>query len=80
MMFGYATNETENLMPLKALDISHKILIELSRYKKERRRNDLSATRFKISSYLEYNDDHSPKRITDIVVSTRKMILIQNNN
>jgi len=70
MMFGYATNETDNYMPL-ALDISHKILIEMA----EIRRKGLEMTYLRPDSKsqvtLEYNDDHSPKRISDIVVSTQ---------
>ena len=70
MMFGYATNETENLMPL-ALDISHKILIELA----DIRKNGVEMTYLRPDSKsqvtLEYHDNHTPKRISDIVVSTQ---------
>ena len=70
MMFGYATNETENLMPL-ALDISHKILIELA----EIRKNGVEMTYLRPDSKsqvtIEYNDDHTPIKITDIVISTQ---------
>ncbi len=70
MMFGYATNETENLMPL-ALDISHKILIELANVRKKGVEMTYLRPDSKSQVTLEYNDDHTPKRITDIVVSTQ---------
>jgi S-adenosylmethionine synthetase len=70
MMFGYATNETENLMPL-ALDISHKILIELATIRKAGTEMTYLRPDSKSQVTLEYNDDHTPKRITDIVVSTQ---------
>jgi len=70
MMFGYATNETENLMPL-ALDISHKILIELANIRKKGIEMTYLRPDSKSQVTLEYNDDHTPKRITDIVVSTQ---------
>jgi len=70
MMFGYATNETENLMPL-ALDISHKILIELADIRKKGVEMTYLRPDSKSQVTLEYNDDHTPKRITDIVVSTQ---------
>ncbi|MAR40081.1 MAG: methionine adenosyltransferase [Flavobacteriales bacterium] len=70
MMFGYATNETGNLMPL-ALDISHKILIELADIRKKGIEMTYLRPDSKSQVTLEYNDDHTPKRITDIVVSTQ---------
>jgi S-adenosylmethionine synthetase len=70
MMFGYATNETENLMPL-ALDISHKILIELAAIRKAGKEMTYLRPDSKSQVTLEYNDDHTPLRITDIVVSTQ---------
>jgi len=70
MMFGYATNETENLIPL-ALDISHKILIELADIRKKGIEMTYLRPDSKSQVTLEYNDDHTPKRITDIVVSTQ---------
>ena len=70
MMFGYATNETENLMPL-ALDISHKILIEMAKIRREGKEMTYLRPDSKSQVTLEYNDDHSPKSITDIVVSTQ---------
>ena len=70
MMFGYATNETESLMPL-ALDISHKILIELAKIRKEGLQMTYLRPDSKSQVTIEYNDDHTPKKITDIVVSTQ---------
>ena len=70
MMFGYATNETENFMPL-ALDISHKILIEMANIRREKKEMTYLRPDSKSQVTLEYNDDHSPKSITDVVVSTQ---------
>ena len=70
MMFGYATNETENLMPL-ALDISHKILIELASIRKKGLEMKYLRPDSKSQVTLEYDDNHNPIRITDIVVSTQ---------
>ncbi len=71
MMFGYATKETENYMPL-ALDLAHKILQELShirRYEPE----VISYLRPDAKSQvtIEYSDDNIPQRIDTIVVSTQ---------
>ena len=70
MMFGYATNETENYMPL-ALDISHKILIELAKLRREN--NDITYLRPDAKSQvtIEYSDDNVPQRIDAIVISTQ---------
>ena len=70
MMFGYATNETDNYMPL-ALDISHKILQELA--EERRKEGGISYLRPDAKSQvtIEYNDDHVPIRIDTIVVSTQ---------
>ena len=70
MMFGYATNETDNFMPL-ALDISHKILIEMARIRRENKVMTYLRPDSKSQVTLEYNDNHSPKAIKDIVVSTQ---------
>lgn len=69
MMFGYATNETENYMPL-ALDLAHNILKELSTL---RRTGVISYLRPDAKSQvtIEYSDDHKPVRIDTIVVSTQ---------
>ena len=70
MMFGYATSETENYMPL-ALDLSHKILIELATLRREN--NDITYLRpdSKSQVTIEYSDDNAPQRIDAIVVSTQ---------
>ncbi|WP_456379534.1 methionine adenosyltransferase [Lutibacter sp.] len=70
MMFGYATNETENYMPL-ALDLSHKILVELAELRREN--NEITYLRpdSKSQVTIEYTDDNVPFRIKDIVVSTQ---------
>ena len=70
MMFGYATNETDNFMPL-ALDISHKILIEMANIRRENKVMTYLRPDSKSQVTLEYNDDHTPKAITDVVVSTQ---------
>jgi S-adenosylmethionine synthetase len=70
MMFGYATDETENYMPL-ALDLSHRILIELAALR--RKGTDISYIRpdSKSQVTIEYDDDNTPKRIDAIVISTQ---------
>ena len=70
MMFGYATKETENLMPL-ALELSHRILIELAALRREN--NDIKYLRPDAKSQvtIEYGDDNKPQKITAIVVSTQ---------
>jgi S-adenosylmethionine synthetase len=71
MMFGFATKETENYMPL-ALDLAHKILQELSYI----RNNESSLIGYlrpdaKSQVTIEYSDNHVPQRIDTIVVSTQ---------
>ncbi|WP_067144787.1 methionine adenosyltransferase [Pseudotamlana agarivorans] len=70
MMFGYATNETENFMPL-ALDLSHLILRELADLRREN--NEITYLRpdSKSQVTIEYDDDNIPQRIEAIVVSTQ---------
>ena len=70
MMFGYATNETENYMPL-ALDLSHKLLKELAILRREN--NEITYLRPDAKSQvtLEYSDDNVPVRIDAIVISTQ---------
>ncbi len=70
MMFGYATNETENYMPL-ALDLSHKILIELAALRHENRDITYLRPDSKSQVTIEYSDDNIPQRIDAIVVSTQ---------
>ncbi|MDU1905418.1 MAG: methionine adenosyltransferase [Dysgonomonas sp.] len=71
MMFGYATNETDNYMPL-ALDLSHALLIELA----DIRKNELSLMPYlrpdaKSQVTIEYDDNGTPLRIDTIVISTQ---------
>ncbi len=70
MMFGYATTETENYMPL-ALDISHKILQVLARLRKEGDVIPYLRPDAKAQVTIEYSDDNVPQRIDTIVVSTQ---------
>ena len=72
MMFGYATNETDNYMPL-ALDISHKILEELAAIRREGADGPMGYLRPDAKSQvtIEYSDDNVPQRIDTIVVSTQ---------
>lgn len=70
MMFGYATKETENYMPL-ALDISHRLLKELAELRRES--SDIKYLRpdSKAQVTIEYSDDNVPQKIVAIVVSTQ---------
>ena len=70
MMFGYATNESDNYMPL-ALDISHKLLKELAAIRKEGKKMKYLRPDSKSQVTIEYADDHTPLRIDTIVVSTQ---------
>ena len=70
MMFGYATRETENFMPL-ALDLSHKILIELAELRRENKDITYLRPDSKSQVTIEYSDDNTPQRIDAIVVSTQ---------
>lgn len=70
MMFGYATNETENYMPL-ALDIAHKLLIELAALRRENSSITYLRPDAKSQVTIEYSDDHQPIRIDSIVISTQ---------
>lgn len=70
MMFGYATSETENYMPL-ALDLSHKILIELAAIRKAGKKMKYLRPDSKSQVTIEYSDDNKPVRIDSIVVSTQ---------
>ena len=70
MMFGYATNETANYMPL-ALDISHKILIELAALRRENSEITYLRPDSKSQVTIEYSDDNVPQKIVAIVVSTQ---------
>lgn len=70
MMFGYATNETDNYMPL-ALDLSHKLLIELAALRREGKEISYLRPDAKSQVTIEYSDDHKPVRIDAIVISTQ---------
>ncbi len=70
MMFGYASKETANYMPL-ALDISHKILMELAALRREGTEIPYLRPDSKSQVTIEYSDDNIPQRIVAIVVSTQ---------
>ena len=70
IMFGYATNETENYMPL-ALDLAHSILRELSTLRRENKEITYLRPDAKSQVTIEYFDNHKPVRIDSIVVSTQ---------
>ena len=70
MMFGYATRETENYMPL-ALDLSHRILIELAALRREHDQITYLRPDSKSQVTIEYSDDNRPIRIHSIVISTQ---------
>jgi S-adenosylmethionine synthetase len=70
MMFGYATNESENFMPM-ALDISHRILKELSLLRKENDVITYLRPDAKAQVTIEYSDDNTPIKIDTIVISTQ---------
>jgi len=70
MMFGYATNETDNYMPL-ALDVSHRLLQVLSDIRKEGKEMTYLRPDAKSQVTIRYSDDHRPEAIDTIVVSTQ---------
>lgn len=70
MMFGYATNETENFMPL-ALDLAHSLLIELAALRRENKAIKYLRPDAKSQVTLEYDDNNKPVRIDAIVISTQ---------
>jgi S-adenosylmethionine synthetase len=70
MMFGYATNETENYMPM-ALDLAHGILLELAVLRRENKQIKYLRPDAKSQVTLEYDDNNRPIRIDSIVVSTQ---------
>jgi len=70
MMFGYATNETEDYMPL-ALDLSHRILRELAALRRENNEIKYLRPDSKSQVTIEYDDNNQPMRIDAIVVSTQ---------
>ena len=70
MMFGYATNETENYMPL-SLDLAHLLMITLAEIRKEGKEMTYLRPDSKSQVTVEYSDDGQPVRIDTIVVSTQ---------
>ncbi|RZJ66460.1 MAG: methionine adenosyltransferase [Flavobacterium sp.] len=70
MMFGYATNETQDYMPL-ALDLSHKLLQELAELRRENNEIKYLRPDAKSQVTLEYDDNNKPSRIEAIVISTQ---------
>ncbi len=70
MMFGYATKETENYMPL-ALDLSHRLLHELAVLRREEKDIPYLRPDSKSQVTIEYSDDNKPVRIDSIVISTQ---------
>lgn len=70
IMFGYATNESENYMPL-GLDLSHRLLYELAKLRREGDKISYLRPDSKAQVTLEYNDKHQPIRIDAIVLSTQ---------
>ncbi len=70
IMFGYASNETENYMPL-ALDLSHRLLYELAELRRENKEITYLRPDAKAQVTLEYDDNNKPLRIDTIVVSTQ---------
>lgn len=70
MMFGYATNETEHYMPL-ALEISHTILIELAKLRRDGTEIPYLRPDSKSQVTIEYSDDNVPQKIVSIVLSTQ---------
>ena len=79
MMFGYATNETENYMPL-SLDLAHKILLVLAEIRREGRVMTYLRPDAKSQVTIEYDDNNKPVRIDTIVVSTQHDEFIQPSN
>ncbi|MEO8774018.1 MAG: methionine adenosyltransferase [Gelidibacter sp.] len=76
MMFGYATSETENYMPL-ALDLSHRLMIELAALRRENKDITYLRPDSKSQVTIEYSDDNVPQRIDAIVVSTQHDDFVQ---
>lgn len=70
MMFGYATNETDNYMPLP-LDLAHMLLRELAAIRKEGKQMKYLRPDAKSQVTIEYSDRHVPKKIDTIVISTQ---------
>ena len=78
MMFGYATTETSNFMPL-ALDISHKMVYELAELRREGNEIPYLRPDAKSQVTIEYSDDNIPQRIVAIVLSTQHDQFMEND-
>ncbi len=76
MMFGYATNETKNLMPI-ALDLSHALVEELAAIRREGKVMTYLRPDSKSQVTIEYDDDNQPVKVNTIVVSTQHDDFIQ---
>ena len=70
MMFGYASNETDNYMPV-SLELAHVLMSTLAEISKEGRQMTYLRPDSKSQVTIEYNDNNEPVRITDIVISTQ---------
>ena len=70
MMFGYATNETENYMPV-SLDLAHLLMTELANIRREGKEMLYLRPDSKSQVTIEYDENHIPRRIDTIVVSTQ---------
>ena len=70
MMFGYATTESDNYMPI-ALHISHLLLMELAELRRENKEITYLRPDAKAQVTLQYSDDNKPERIDSIVISTQ---------
>ena len=70
MMFGYASNETDNYMPV-SLELAHVLMSTLAEIRKEGRQMTYLRPDSKSQVTIEYNDKNEPVRITDIVISTQ---------
>ena len=79
IMFGYATNETESFIPL-ALDLSHKILIELANLRRENKEITYLRPDSKSQVTIEYDNNNKPLRIDTIVISTQHDDFDRNEN
>jgi len=79
MMFGYASNETNDYMPL-ALQLSHLILVEMAAVRREGKEMTYLAPDSKSQVTIEYSDDNLPQRIDTIVVSTQHDQFMEDDN
>ncbi len=79
MMFGYASNETNDYMPL-ALQLSHLILVEMAAIRREGKDMTYLAPDSKSQVTIEYSDDNKPQRIDTIVVSTQHDQFMEDDN